>query len=147
MSGCRNRLAYHLRGKTIKFLISCHNWNWSSKIFFKLGKQFWWSQRKNCNPYSCSSNGFIPFCLFANTHMNSLLRPFKLIPFSCSAIIMKQKYREIPWKLFEITDISMYTSQRNERERERDDLFHSCINITFLIITDSEGHKVPWLWG
>ena len=71
MSGCRNRLAYHLEGKTIKCLISSifHYQNTfglvgKTTITVKVAMKIW-------HPIlMIENNGFLPFGLFANTHMN-----------------------------------------------------------------------------
>lgn len=83
MSGCRNLLAYHLK-QIFTILVVMMNQENSFNNFIQ--------------ELLCMHN-FLPFCLFINTHMNGPLRPLKLIPLRCPAIIMKQDDSKIVWKL------------------------------------------------
>jgi len=48
----------------------------------------------------------------------------------------------------DISSLDMHTQAFTERGREKtENLFHSCINVLFLLIPSSECHKVRWLKG
>lgn len=131
MSGCKNLLAYHL-GQNIQAVQEI------GYVEDHIQSQQWSGWR------------FLPFCLLWNTDMYGSLGPLKLIPFCCLPIVMKQKNREVLWKLMWEVKISslwthkwMHTKNAPAHILESFHLFDNCINILSVGITNSEGYQIP----